>query len=219
MGLSRLSLLSRAAPIVVLAPLAAFAVAAVASEDGTDTSPGTDEFLPFTVQERIPVLEEDGLYPCSECHDGDYVVANPQRRELVDMHDESEVNLVHGDGRFWCLTCHHTDDRDSLTSLEGEKISFDEPHLLCGQCHFRKQRDFTLGTHGKRIDNWQGPRVLAPCTACHDSHDPQIEPREPYMAPSVRSGLTRPPDPRHHRQMPWHKSEAPTADDEGESHE
>ena len=114
MGLRRLSQLligciapvkARAASFVVLAFLAPFAAASSAAEEDSVISPDTEELQPFTVQARTPALEDEGLYPCSECHDGDYVIANPERRELVDMHDKSEVDLVHGDGRFWCLTC------------------------------------------------------------------------------------------------------------------
>ena len=227
---------SRTLPLVSLALATLLGVAALANQqEGADeaTLPAAQsgvsgvaagEVVPFTVQERIPVLEDEGLYPCTECHDGDYVVTNPEVRELVDMHDETEIDLVHGGGRFWCLTCHHAEDRDQLTTLEGEAVSFDESHLVCGQCHFERQRDFLFGTHGKRVGGWRGERLLTACTECHDSHRPQIDPRQPYRAPGVRTGLSKPPRTPHHGSMPWEGEETAAAheegaDAEGESHE
>jgi uncharacterized CHY-type Zn-finger protein len=136
----------------------------------------------FAVQPRTPVLKENGMYPCSECHEGldpDFTV-----RELVEEHDT--LKLFHGGGRFWCHTCHDPVNRDVLVSLDKKPISFDQSFLLCGQCHFEAQRDFVHGAHGKRIGNWQGERVIAPCTSCHDAHSPSIKPRAPADIPRTR---------------------------------
>jgi hypothetical protein len=169
-------------------------------------------YPPFTVMERVPFLEEEGLYPCSDCHDGDFVVTNPRARELVDMHEE--VELVHGGGRFWCLTCHGEDDRDVLSSLKKQPISFNESFLLCGQCHFQRQKDFFTGAHGKRVDSWQGERTLLSCTGCHNAHDPAIAPRKPFGPPALRSGLTPVGETHSGSKMPWERSDPHTKDKE-----
>ena len=158
-------------------------------------------YPPFSAEPRIPALEESGYYPCSDCHDGDYQISNPRVRVLEDMHED--IELQHGGGRFWCLTCHHEEDRDSLASLKGQPISFDEAFLLCGQCHFQRQRDFFYGAHGKRLGSWQGTRTVVSCTQCHDAHRPAILSREPYDPPEVRRGLTRSPGKEEHRPDRW----------------
>lgn len=142
--------------------------------------------LPFTLQARLPQLEDHGTFPCKECHD-ESLPTDPKERAMPE--DHGDIDLKHGGGRFWCLTCHDPDNRDVLHGLKGQPISFDEPYLLCGQCHFRRQRDFLFGAHGKRIGTWRGERVLTPCTACHDAHDPSIKPRKPYRADRLREGL------------------------------
>jgi hypothetical protein len=170
-------------------------------------------YPPFTVSERVPFLEDEGLYPCSDCHDGDYVVTNPRARELVDMHDD--VQLVHGGGRFWCLTCHGDPDRDVLTSLKQQPISFNEPFLLCGQCHFQRQKDFFAGAHGKRLESWQGERKLEVCTGCHNPHNPAIKPRKPFAPPAIRSGLSPVGETHTATQMPWEQEKSHGDGDEG----
>lgn len=176
-----------------------------------------EQYPPFTVSLRIPVLEDEGLYPCSDCHDGDFVVTNPTVRELVEMHDTDEIQLQHGGGRFWCLTCHHSDDRDSLASLKGQPISFNESFLLCGQCHFERQQDFFKGAHGKRLGNWQGERLMEVCTGCHDPHDPAIKPRKPFAPPALRAGLSPAPESHHAETMPWEKQDSAGEHDQEES--
>ena len=162
-----------------------------------------EDYPPLAVSERIPVLEEEGLYPCSDCHDGDFVVSNPTVRVLEEMHDE--IELSHGGGRFWCLTCHHPEDRDTLTSLKAQTISFDESFLLCGQCHYERQRDFFTGAHGKRLGGWQGERTIEACTGCHNPHTPAIEPQKPFAPPAICAGLSAAPDSHHAGQTPWEK--------------
>jgi hypothetical protein len=42
--------------------------------------------------------------------------------------------------------------------------------------------------HGKRLDGWQGRRVLMACADCHDPHDPAVRSRIPFPPPRVRRG-------------------------------
>ncbi len=192
-------------PILVATGLAAAAIFAQESDAPgqlDDPREVLERYRPLQVRERRPVLEDNGYYPCSDCHDGVEVEMNPTIRELM-VHDE--IELVHGGGRFWCLTCHGEEDRDQLASLKQQPISFDEPFLLCGQCHFQRQRDFFRGVHGKRLETWQGERRVAVCTECHNAHDPRIKPRKPFRPPQVRSGLSPAPNTHHPRMKPWQK--------------
>ena len=165
---------------------------------------------PFTVIEREPQLE---FYPCGDCHDDQ--IPNPKVRTLTEEHTELDFN--HGGGRFWCYdACHNRKNMNTLVSLHGEPISFNEPYKLCGQCHFQRQKDWYFGGHGKRVGSYPQPRdvpaehskidfsnrakigtwrsdkrVLTPCTQCHNAHSPSIKPYEPSPPPQVRRGLSR----------------------------
>lgn len=136
---------------------------------------------PFTV---VPQIGELTFFPCTTCHA--LMQPNPTPRQLNTPHPAA---LVHGAGRFWCLDCHTLRDRDRLHTLRGEPVSYDDAYIVCGQCHFNRQRDWYFGAHGKRVANWQGPRQIYNCTHCHDPHDPAVKPRAPQQAPPVRAGL------------------------------
>ncbi|MBS0396843.1 MAG: cytochrome C, partial [Proteobacteria bacterium] len=111
---------------------------------------------------------------------------NPTPRKLEVPHPAS---IPHANGRFWCLTCHTEKDIDHLHTLAGEPVDFNDSYLVCGQCHPARQKDWYFGAHGKRADNWQGPRQIYNCTHCHNPHDPLIPPHEPQKPPPVRAGL------------------------------
>lgn len=161
---------------------------------------------PFRVLRRKGALEN---FPCSDCHEDE--AANPRERELTEEHED--ISLDHGQGRFWCLTCHGTATKDTLSSLKGKPIDFNFAFVLCGQCHFQRQKDWYFGGHGKRvgawpkpreaplthdrlkvknralIGTWKGPRVILSCPACHDPHSPSIKPYLASPPPKVRQGL------------------------------
>lgn len=161
---------------------------------------------PFKVWRRKTQLE---YFPCSDCHEEE--VTNPKERKLTEEHED--IVLQHGQGRFWCLTCHGTPNKDALSSLKGKPIDFDHAFALCGQCHFQRQKDWYFGGHGKRagawpdprkipllrtelkvedrerIGTWRGTRVLLSCPACHNPHSPSIKPYRPSPPPTVRKGL------------------------------
>lgn len=123
----------------------------------------------------------DGMsfFPCSDCHLD--MVANPKRRELVEMHDD--VLFDHDSENRWCLACHDLNQRDSLRLASGKLLSFDESYKLCGQCHGPKIRDWRLGIHGKRTGMWNGKKEYRLCVSCHNPHSPKIKPIEPLAAP------------------------------------
>lgn len=149
----------------------------------------------FTV---VPRKDELTWYPCEQCHE--FMEPNPTVRELAAPH---EIELDHGAGRIWCITCHATANRDVLTTPLGESVDFNDAHVVCGTCHANRHRDWHFGGHGKRVGNWQGERQLYSCTHCHDAHDPTIKPREPQPPPDVRVGLDKPSPPAHEFERVW----------------
>lgn len=156
---------------------------------------------------RIPLLEEAGSYACSECHNEDDHETDMTVRELTEEHED--VHFNHGGKRFWCLTCHNPEDRDTLITLEDQKVSFDQPHMVCGQCHYSKELDFLLGAHGKTLGHWQGNRILAACTDCHNPHDPSPLQQTPCCLPKPRSGLARIPGDPSQYVRPWDELRTP----------
>ncbi len=129
-----------------------------------------------------PPFSED-IFPCSDCHAD--MEPNPERRELVDMHED--IILDHAEGQRWCLDCHNLNDRDNLRLVSGEIIPFTESYRLCGQCHGDKLRDWKVGIHGKRTGYWNGEKQYLLCAHCHNPHSPSFKPLQP-MPPPVRPG-------------------------------
>lgn len=156
---------------------------------------------PFITDERVENIE---VFPCTDCHDNDEQKSNPTVRSMSEDHET--IKLVHGEGRFWCLTCHDDKNRDKLRSLEKQPISFNQSYLLCGQCHQGEQNDFFNGVHGKRKGGWQGERRLTNCTECHNPHVPQLQPRKPVPPPIVEERLKqRVAKDIHPFKQPWEK--------------
>jgi uncharacterized CHY-type Zn-finger protein len=118
-------------------------------------------------------------FPCNDCHSE--LESNPIRRELVDMHDD--VVFDHDSENRWCLACHNSFDRDSLVLAGGKLLGFNESHILCGQCHGPKHRDWKLGIHGKRSGEWNGEKQYLLCVHCHDPHSPKIKSLQPMPPP------------------------------------
>jgi hypothetical protein len=140
---------------------------------------------PFTV---VPQKDKLTWFPCTACHAA--MTPNPEPRLL---HSPHPAALAHGNGRFWCLTCHQLKPRDELHTLSGQAVDFNDAYLVCGQCHFNRQKDWYFGAHGKRVGNWKGPREIYNCTHCHDPHSPTLKPRAPEGPPPVRAGLKQMP--------------------------
>lgn len=156
---------------------------------------GYEGARPFEV---VPRKDQLTFYPCAQCHQ--FIQPNPEIRTLQSPH----VNeLKHGEGRIWCLSCHHENDRDYLSTILGEKVDFDGADLVCGGCHANRHKDWHFGGHGKRVSNWQGERVIYSCAHCHDAHEPYIKPREPKPPPNVRMGLDRQEGQPHRAKRIW----------------
>jgi hypothetical protein len=105
---------------------------------------------------------------------------------------DSVWTLVHGGGNLWCLNCHNADDRDKLVKLNGELLTFNQSHLLCGECHGPVLRDWDRGIHGKTVGYWdpeQGEEAMTVrllCVECHLPHRPAFASLMPMPAPVLR---------------------------------
>lgn len=187
----------------VVAALLLACIANIVSAQDEKPGPGAPAFEPypdvpeFTVRPRKDKLF---FYPCSQCHD--FMEPSGEVRELMAPH---EIELTHGRGRLWCVTCHVLEGRDYLTTFLDQPVDFDDAYLICGGCHADKQRDWFFGAHGKRVGDWLGPRVLYNCTECHDAHSPAISARAPQPPPPVRAGLEREIGEVHRPHQPWER--------------
>lgn len=122
-----------------------------------------------------------GIFPCNDCHS--LIEPDPDRRELVEMHDDIDEIFHHDSENRWCLDCHDTNNRDSLKLASGKLLDFKESYKLCGQCHGEKLRDWKVGIHGKRTGDWNGEKEYLLCVHCHDPHTPEFKELTPEPPP------------------------------------
>jgi hypothetical protein len=124
-----------------------------------------------------------GQYPCTSCHLGRKVVMADER--IADAHDD--IQPVHpAETGAVCSTCHAADDVASLPLKNGGRATLDESYRLCAQCHFQQVKAWAGGAHGKRLDGWDGPRIVMGCGECHDPHRPAVEQRVPFRPPHIQ---------------------------------
>jgi hypothetical protein len=135
--------------------------------------------LPIALRNRAAAI---GQYPCTSCHQGRTLVMANQR--ITDAHRNIQPEHPEQTGAV-CATCHSADNVELLTLKSGERAGLDEGYRLCAQCHFAQAEAWAGGGHGKRLDGWQGRRIVMPCADCHDPHRPGIEPRIPFRAPQL----------------------------------
>ncbi len=129
-----------------------------------------------------PRAADLGQYPCTSCHLGRRMVLADDR--IADAHRNIEaVHPVQTGGA--CSTCHAPDNVELLALKSGERATLDHTYRLCAQCHFAQADAWAGGAHGKRLDGWQGRRVLMGCADCHDPHKPALESRIPSRAPQI----------------------------------
>jgi hypothetical protein len=125
-------------------------------------------------------------YPCTSCHLGRTVAMKDTR--IGDAHQNIQPLHPALLGSV-CSTCHSPDAVDMLTLRSGDRVELDGGYRLCAQCHFAQADAWGSGAHGKRMDGWQGRRVVMGCSDCHDPHRPALLPRIPFRAPTIlRSG-------------------------------
>jgi hypothetical protein len=135
--------------------------------------------LPIVLRVGVPALTQ---FPCTSCHAGSRVVMAARR--TPDAHHD--IQPVHPDSSGdVCATCHARDDVASLVLIDGGRATLNQSYRLCAQCHFAQVDAWAAGGHGKRLDGWQGRRVVMACTDCHDPHRPAVQERIPFRAPEL----------------------------------
>ena len=136
--------------------------------------------LRTSLRARSPDL---GQYPCTSCHLGRRMVLADER--IADAHQN--IKPIHpAQTGAACSTCHAPDNVELLALKSGDRATLDHAYRLCAQCHFSQAEAWAGGGHGKRLDGWQGRRVVMGCSDCHDPHKPALEPRLPFRAPQLQ---------------------------------
>jgi hypothetical protein len=121
-------------------------------------------------------------WPCTSCHLGRTVTMTAKR--IPDAHQNIQPRhpeLL----RSVCSTCHSPDAVDQLALRNGDRVGLDHSYRICAQCHFSQATSWAGGGHGKRLDGWQGRRVVMGCTDCHDPHRPRTVARIPFRPPTI----------------------------------
>jgi hypothetical protein len=148
-------------------------VSALARKFGTIT-------LRTSLRARTPDLNQ---YPCTSCHLGRRMVLADER--IADAHQN--IKPIHpAQTGAACSTCHAPDNVELLALKSGDRATLDHAYRLCAQCHFSQAEAWAGGGHGKRLDGWQGRRVVMGCADCHDPHKPAIESRLPFGGPQLQ---------------------------------
>jgi hypothetical protein len=126
-------------------------------------------------------------FQCAQCHKNDQAKVTVIGAAAM---AHGNIFLDHGgkDRPLSCFTCHSEKSRDFLITEKKEMLDMDHSYRLCGQCHFRQEKDWLGGAHGKRVANWAGKRVVKNCTGCHDPHSPLFKKQWPktYSPPSTK---------------------------------
>jgi hypothetical protein len=131
-----------------------------------------------------------GQYPCTSCHLGRGMVLRDER--ITDAHQNIQP-LHPAQTGATCSTCHAPDNIERLALRSGDRATLDHAYRLCAQCHFQQVESWAGGAHGKRLDGWQGRRVVMGCADCHDPHRPALGTRIPFRGPTLqRPALRRP---------------------------
>jgi hypothetical protein len=148
-------------------------------------------FGTITLRNSARVRSPDlGQYPCTSCHLGRGMILRDAR--IKDAHQDIQPTHPQQTGAT-CATCHAPDNVELLALKSGERATLDHAYRVCAQCHFSQADSWAGGAHGKRLDGWQGRRVVMGCADCHDPHSPAIESRIPFRAPQLaRPSLRRP---------------------------
>ncbi len=123
---------------------------------------------------------------CSTCH----ATREPNfNNKTVGDLDEFHGSLDLAHGTISCLSCHNSNDYDSLKLADGSRVEFTDVMTLCSQCHGQQAKDYEHGTHGGFNGHWdltRGPRVKNNCVDCHNPHTPQFPKMQPTFKPRDR---------------------------------
>lgn len=121
-------------------------------------------------------------FPCSQCHTDD----SPGMDRRTETFHASIRADSHIEEEYDCFGCHDKERMDRLRLFNGGRIELIRSSELCGQCHSTNYTLWESGLHGKVSGPWNGPRRIAPCTSCHDPHQPgflALRPAPPPVPP------------------------------------
>ncbi len=120
---------------------------------------------------------------CATCHTTrTAVIATRQADDL----DEFHAGLIMQHGDLSCLSCHNSENYDTLKLADGTSVGFESVMQLCAQCHGPQSRDYRNGSHGGMNGYWdlsRGSRQRNACTVCHDAHAPAYPQLMPVFPP------------------------------------
>lgn len=129
---------------------------------------------------------------CNTCHDNkDSNLAANSGHELKGFHQEMKFNH----GSLSCVSCHNSDNYETLHLADGRPLEFRDTMQLCAQCHGPQYRDYRNGSHGGMSGYWdlnRGVRKRNTCTDCHSAHVPAYPKVMPVFPPKVRAGSKQP---------------------------
>lgn len=119
---------------------------------------------------------------CATCH----TTREPAPTRATEDLDEFHQGLVMQHGNLSCLSCHNSENYDTLKLADGTTVGFENVMQLCAQCHGPQSRDYRNGSHGGMNGYWdlaKGPRQRNACTVCHDAHAPAYPQLMPVFPP------------------------------------
>ena len=123
---------------------------------------------------------------CVTCH----ATRQPNHEnKAVKQLDEFHVGLPFAHGSVNCLSCHNSNDYDSLKLADGTRVEFTGVMTLCAQCHGPQMKDYLHGAHGGMNGYWdltRGPQLKNNCVDCHNPHSPQFPKMRPTFKPKDR---------------------------------
>jgi len=147
----------------------------------------------------IPVEGHEGLWvegrshqlkKCTECHGSE-----PVPLDVPGKQAHGDVKLAHA--KFMeCSTC-HVSEIPAVLGFGTKRVNLDQSHHLCASCHNTQGEDFILGSHGKRMTGWKGPRVVKSCVACHDPHEPSFKALPTMAHPKIIPDRLKGQEPDH----------------------
>lgn len=123
---------------------------------------------------------------CSTCHTTRQ--PNHQNKSVKDL-DEFHGGMAFSHGTVSCLSCHNSNNYDSLKLADDSRIEFTDVMTLCAQCHGPQMNDYIHGAHGGMNGYWdltRGPQKKNNCIDCHNPHSPQFPKMQPTFKPKDR---------------------------------
>ena len=198
--------------IVVLLSVAIAGVSAAMRSDTNGEGDFTDEFgnspkvsaIAATIPKKFPVEIRKPSGPprittgLSDAHGNSVTVAcstchttrqpNHQNKTVKDL-DEFHGGMSFSHGTVSCLSCHNSNDYDSLKLADDSRVEFTDVIMLCAQCHGPQMNDYLHGAHGGMNGHWdltRGPQMKNNCIDCHDPHSPRFPKMQPTFKPKDR---------------------------------